>query len=527
MKEEYDRPVLLVIRDGWGENHHKEQDAYNAIKLAKKPISDALSAQWPRTEIKACGLDVGLPEGVMGNSEVGHQNIGAGRIVDQEIVRINKAINGGELKDNEVLQRAFKGAMQEGKKLHLMGLLSDAGVHAMKTHLEGLLSLAKDAGVENVFIHIFADGRDTPPRSGLGYVEELEEYCQKEGIGRIASVTGRYWAMDRDKRWDRVKRAYDCLVGKRAEFEGSSAKGLIEDYYNNPVGETMNGDEFITPRWVVGEDGKPIGRIGDGDSVIFYNFRGDRPRELTRAFIDKKFDGFDREKKLDLYFVTMTEYEKGLCEHVLFYKPEKMKNILGEYIADKGIGQFRCAETEKYPHVTFFFNDYRDEPFKGEERALVQSPKDVATYDQKPEMSADGVCEAAKDAIKSKRFGLVVVNFANTDMVGHTGSLRATMRAAEVVDKCLGELLEEVDKVGGVAIITADHGNADQMWNEEVKSPHTQHTLNPVEVVVYGKGYEERKLRKAGRLADLAPTILDIMGIGKPVEMSGESLLLT
>lgn len=526
MEKDFKKSVLLVIRDGWGENHNQKQDVCNAIKLAKTPISKQLSAQWPRTEIMACGLDVGLPEGVMGNSEVGHQNIGAGRVVDQEIVRINKAFKDGSLKNNPVLLKTFKHVKEKSSSLHLLGLLSDAGVHAMNTHLEDLLLLVKEAGIADVFIHVITDGRDSPPKSGIDYINRLEEFCKKEKVGKIASVIGRYWAMDRDRRWNRVQSAYKCLIGKESSFSASSAKELIENYYNKPASENMQGDEFVTPRWVLDKDGFPLGTIQEQDAVIFYNFRGDRPRELTQAFVLHDFTGFDRLTNPETFFVTMTEYEKGLCPNVLLRKPEKMKNILGEYLSKNGISQFRCAETEKFPHVTFFFNDYREEPFDGEERALIPSPKDVATYDQKPEMSARGVCDAAKEAILSKKYGLVVVNFANTDMVGHTGSLPATIKAAEVVDACLGELIHAVDQSESVAIITADHGNADQMWNEEADSPHTQHTLNPVEVVIYGKGFEHVSLKIDGRLADLAPTVLDLMGLAKPEEMTGQSLLV-
>jgi len=535
------RPVILIIRDGWGENHNPEHDAFNAVKLAKTPVADKLTANWPRTELMACGRDVGLPDGVMGNSEVGHQNIGAGRIVDQEIVRIDKGFEEGTVKDNTVLQGAFERTKVERQRtqdpqppsscvlrpasLHLMGLVSDAGVHAMLEHLYGLLRLAKEEGLERVYIHCFTDGRDTPPRSGMGYIKQLEEQCAKIGVGRIASVCGRFWAMDRDLRWDRVQKAYDCLTGRQVERTASSAEEAILYYYENPLEPSRSGDEFIVPTAIVDDEGKPVGPIQDGDAVVFFNFRGDRPRELTRAFIEDGFDGFDRGSRLDLYYATMTEYQKGLCDKVIFPKPGKMPDILGTYVADKGIAQFRCAETEKFPHVTFFFNDYREEPLKGEDREMLQSPKEVSTYDQKPEMSANGVRDAACKAIRSGKYGLFVINFANADMVGHTGSKAAAIAACEAVDACVGDLLEAADETGAAVVITADHGNSDQMWVAETQSPHTAHTLNPVELVIYGKDCQSLTLSADGRLADIAPTILKLMGLEQPEAMTGVSLV--
>ncbi len=517
------KPVVLVIRDGWGENHDHSLDQWNAIRQANVPCARELSANWPRTEIMACGRDVGLPKGIMGNSEVGHQNIGAGRIVDQEITRIDKGFETGAVKDNEVVKAAFAREKQGGA-LHLFGLVSDAGVHAMLDHLYGLLAIAKDQGVTRLFIHCFTDGRDTPPQSGMGFIAQIEEKCAQIGIGKIASVTGRFWAMDRDNRWDRVQRAYDALTGRKIERTAKSASEAIQFYYDNPLDSSRNGDEFIVPTAIVGEDGQPLAIIKDGDAVIFFNFRGDRPRELTRAFIDDKFDGFERVKQ-DLYYATMTEYQKGLCPNVIFRKPPKMTDILGDYVSRLGIRQFRCAETEKFAHVTFFFNDYREEPFPGEDRKLIPSPKEVATYDQKPEMSAYGVRDAALAAVRSGDYGLIVVNFANADMVGHTGSMPAAIAACEAVDACLAELLKAVDDMGGAAVITADHGNSDQLYVPETQMPHTSHTLNPVEVVIYGKGLQGVKMKQGGRLADLAPTILQLMELAKPDAMTGESLI--
>ena len=519
------RPVVLIIRDGWGENHNPEHDSFNAVKLANTPVADKLTADWPRTELMACGLDVGLPVGVMGNSEVGHQNIGAGRIVDQEIVRIDKGFKEQTVRDNAVLQGAFDAA-KSGGALHLMGLVSDAGVHAMLEHLYGLLRLAKADGLETVFIHCFTDGRDTPPKSGMGYIQQLEAKCAEIGIGKVASVSGRFWSMDRDLRWDRVKKAYDCLVGRNIERTASSAEEAIQKYYDNPLDTSRNGDEFIVPTMVTDAEGNAVGTVKNGDAVIFFNFRGDRPRELTRAFIQEDFDGFDRGEKLELYYATMTEYQKGLCDKVLFNKPAKMPDILGTVVSDRGIPQFRTAETEKFPHVTFFFNDYREEPLPLEDRELIPSPQEVATYDQKPEMSAFGIRDAACRAIRSGKYGLVVINYANADMVGHTGSQPAAISACETVDQCVGDVLAACDETGAAAIITADHGNSDQMFVPETGSAHTAHTLNPVELVLYGKGLQELKLAASGRLADIAPTALRLMGIEQPAAMTGDCLIV-
>ena len=525
MSQDNIKPVMLVIRDGWGANHNAEHDAFNAIKTAQTPCSDRLTNEWPRTELRASGLDVGLPEGVMGNSEVGHQNIGAGRIVDQEIVRIDKAFETGAIAENESLKETFENVRTNDSALHLMGLASDAGVHAMLPHLYGLIQLAKDAGIQKIFIHAFMDGRDTPPKSGAGFLDELTAKCKEIGAGKIATISGRFWAMDRDNRWDRVEKAYNCLTGRKIESTATSAAEAIQNYYNNPISESQNSDEFALPTQILDENQNPVATIKDGDSVLFFNFRGDRPRELTRAFINDDFDGFDRGDKLKLHYATLTEYEKGLCENIIFRKPPKMINVLGSYVSEQKLNQFRCAETEKYPHVTFFFNDYRDEQFAGEDWAMAPSPKDVATYDLKPEMSAGEVCEKTKAAILSGKYAFILVNFANPDMVGHTGSLEAAQKACEVVDSCLQELLNAIDQMGGKALITADHGNSDQMWNPEVNAPHTQHTLNPVEVVIYGEGCQALKLKPSGRLADIAPTVLSLMGLEQPAEMTGDCLI--
>lgn len=522
-------PVLLVIRDGWGKNPDPSQDPTNAVVCAKKACDDRLHAQFPHTLIRASGLDVGLPDGVMGNSEVGHENIGAGRIVDQELVRLNKLFSEKRLVTNAVWRAAISRVRSRpGARLHLMGIVSDAGVHGMLEHLYGILRQAKEDGLGpgQVFIHAFTDGRDTPPMSGLGYVKQVDAQCRAIGVGAIATVCGRFWSMDRDNRWERVSKAYHMLTGRRADATAPNAAAAIQAYYDNPINDSQKGDEFVPPTWITGADGQLLATIRDGDAVLFYNYRGDRPREITRAFVMEGFKDFDRGPKLDLYFATMTEYEAGLPVNVISPKPEALKNILGSVVSAAGIAQFRCAETEKNPHVTFFFNNYRRDPFPGEDRACPQSPK-VATYDLQPEMSAAEVTAAAKAAILSGRYGLIVVNYANPDMVGHTGSLPATIKAVEATDRGVGELLEALQMVKGRAVICADHGNAEQMWDPTVNGPHTAHTLNPVEVFVVGEEYSagRTEMRAGGRLADIAPTVLTLMGLPKPAEMTGESLV--
>lgn len=523
------RPVLLVIRDGWGKNPDPSQNNVNAVYLAKKPCDDLLHATYPHTLIAASGLDVGLPDGVMGNSEVGHENIGAGRIVDQELVRLNKLFSEKRLATNPVWHAILARLKANPKaRLHLMGIVSDAGVHGMLEHLYGILRQAKADGLQpgQVFIHAFTDGRDTPPASGLGYVRQVEEQCKQIGLGQIASVVGRFWVMDRDNRWERVQKAYDLLTGRKAVATAPSAEAAVQHYYDHPLSDTQKGDEFTAATAIVGSDGKPVATIGNGDAVLFYNYRGDRPREITKAFVLDDFTGFDRGAKLDLYYATMTEYESGLPVHVISPKPEKLKNILGQVVSDAGIAQFRCAETEKNPHVTFFFNNYRKDPFPGEERACPPSPK-VPTYDMQPEMSAAEVTATAKAAILSGKYGFIVVNFANPDMVGHTGSLPAAIKAVEATDKGVGELLAALKTKNGRAVILADHGNCEQMWDPVTNSPHTSHTLNLVELFVVGEGFAagKTKMRTGGRLADVAPTVLQLLELPKPKEMTGESLI--
>lgn len=518
-------PVLLVIRDGWGKNPDSAQNGANATELAQTPCDDHLQATYPKTLIKASGLDVGLPDGVMGNSEVGHENIGAGRIVDQELVRLNKLFSEGKLASNPVWHQIVE-TVKAGGRLHLMGIVSDAGVHGMLEHLYGILRQARADGLSDVFIHAFTDGRDTPPQSGLGYVQQVDAQCGEIGVGKIASVCGRFWSMDRDNRWERVQQAYDLLSGRASKATAASAAEAVQNYYDSPLSDSQVGDEFVSPTAIVDEQGNPLASFRNGDAVLFYNYRGDRPREITKAFVLDDFEGFDRGEKLDLFYATMTEYEKGLPVHVVSPKPEKLKNILGEVVANAGINQFRCAETEKNPHVTFFFNNYRDEAFPGEDRACPASPK-VPTYDLQPEMSADQVTAAAKEAILSGNYGMIVVNYANPDMVGHTGNLEAVTKAVEATDAGVSELLEALASKGGKAVVTADHGNCEQMWNPDTNGPHTAHTLNLVEIFVVGEGFtkEGTSLRTGGRLADIAPTVLDLMGLPKPDEMTGESLI--
>lgn len=524
------RPLVLIIRDGWGANPYPQWDHANAVKLAKHPVDDRLMREYPHVLIRTSGFDVGLPEGTMGNSEVGHQNIGAGRIVDQESVRITKDIRSGGFFSNVELNNAIENALKKGTNLHLFGIVSDAGVHGLLEHFYGCLELCRRRGLHRVFLHAFTDGRDSPPTSGLEYIRQAEAKMNQLGVGKIATISGRYWAMDRDNRWQRVEKAYRAIVfGDGPKFR--SAEQAVAHYYDNPTEPSMSGDEFITPS-VICDDGRtPRAMVKNGDSIIFYNYRGDRPRELTKAFVLDRFDGFDRGQKLDVFYCTMTAYEQGLPVHVAYPKPPKMTNILGEYISNKGLKQFRCAETEKYPHVTFFFNDYRDPPFAGEDRQIIPSPKTLdngqplSTYDQKPEMSAYGVCDEVVRRVNSNQYDLIVVNFANGDMVGHTGVLEAAVRAVETVDECVGKILDAVQRQGGVAIVTADHGNCEQMIDPATGGPHTAHTTYDVEFIVVDERFKGRKLLTDGRLADVAPTALYMMGLEKPAEMTGRSLI--
>src|SRR4051812_18184037 len=521
------RPLVLIVRDGWGKNPFPEWDRANAVCLARHPIADRLMREYPTTLVHTSGFDVGLPEGTMGNSEVGHQNIGAGRVVDQESVRITKDIRSGHFFDNVEVNAAVANAMQNRSSLHLFGIVSDAGVHGLLEHLFACLELCRRRGLrDRVYLHAFTDGRDTPPNSGLGYIRQVEAKMKEMGVGRIATVSGRYWAMDRDNRWPRVEKAYRAVAfGDGPHFR--TAEQAVKSYYEHPTEPNMAGDEFVTPSVITGDvSDKPIAHVGDGDSVVFYNYRGDRPRELTKAFVLPDFTGFDRGPRLRLHFTTMTAYEQSLPVRVAYPKPPKMTNILGEYVSNLGLKQFRCAETEKFPHVTFFFNDYRNDPFPGEDRQIIPSPTDVSTYDQKPEMSAYGICDEVVRRIESGVYDLIAVNFANGDMVGHTGVLDAAVLAVQHVDVCVGRILDALAKVGGSAVVTADHGNCEQMIDPATGGPHTAHTTYDVEIIVVDDRYKGAQLHSDGRLADVAPTLLQLMGLPKPAEMTGRSLIV-
>jgi 2,3-bisphosphoglycerate-independent phosphoglycerate mutase len=529
--------MVLIIRDGWGHNPDPDLNESNAIYLANTANNDRLMAEYPNTVIASAGEAVGLPAGVMGNSEVGHQNIGAGRIVDQEIMRITKTVRDGSFFENEILLGAFEHARKTGGSVHLMGLFSDGRVHSDMDHAFAVAELCKKVGFDGrrFFVHAITDGRDTPPNSSKGFIEQLEKKLTEIGVGQVASVVGRFYAMDRDNRWDRVSEAYRMLT-KGAKLVATSAKQAVQDYYDNPSGPRQVGDEFILPTSVsAGGKVEPEQLIKSGDAVIFFNYRGDRPREISKAFIlpDDEWKevpkgGFDRGRRLNnLYYVSMTEYEKGLPIKVAFPKPPPMKNIFGRYIGELGLKSFRCAETEKYPHVTFFFNDYREEPFEGEDRTMIPSPREVKTYDEKPEMSAYPVTEEVLKQIETGKYDVIIINYANCDMVGHTGSMPAAIKAAETVDECMGKIVEAVQAQGGSLIITADHGNCEQMIDPESGGPHTAHSTNDVDLMVVDDRVKGAKLRSGGTLADLIPTLLELMGIEQPEEMTGRSLLPT
>ncbi len=512
------RPVMLIIRDGWGYNPNPDEDEYNAIKRSNTPVDDMLMAQYPNCLIHTSGEDVGLPDGTMGNSEVGHQNLGAGRIAPQESVRLSKAIRDGSFFENKEFLNLIKFIKDNNGKMHLMGLCSDIGVHSLLDHLYGLLELAKRNDIKDVFIHAFTDGRDSPPDSGARYIADIEAKAKEIGVGKIASVMGRFYAMDRDSRWERVQKAYDCMRTGKGIKAPTAAKAVSQSY------EKEVTDEFIEPTCIVNEDNEPIATINDGDGVIFFNFRGDRPREISRAFVEPNFKEFPRASRPNIYYVCMTEYDATIPAPVAFAKPPKMKNILGAYWSTLGLKQFRCAETEKYAHVTFFFNDYTEKPFKGEDRQIVPSPR-VRTYDLKPEMSAHEVTDIVLNRLDSNKYDVMVVNFANPDMVGHTGILEAAIKAAEVVDECVGKVLDKVKSMGGATIVTADHGNFEKMTDQGPNDPHTAHTIGDVPLIVFDERYKDKELREGGRLADVGPTLLEMMGLPQPEEMTGKSLL--
>ena len=504
------KPIMLMILDGFGENEKKEG---NAIKLANTPNIDKLMKTWPSTKIHTSGLDVGLPEGQMGNSEVGHTNIGAGRIVYQDLTRITKSIEDGEFFSMKEFSAAIENCQKNGSKLHIMGLLSDGGVHSHIRHLFALLEFAKRKDFEDVYVHCFLDGRDTPPASGESYLLKLEEKMKEKGVGKIASISGRFYAMDRDKRWERVEKAYNALVRGQGE-KMASAISAIESSYQKEV-----FDEFVEPT-VICNGEEPIAKIENHDSVIFFNFRPDRAREITRSLVDPEFDGFKVEP-LNLYFVCFSQYDETIPNVEIAFKPEVLKNTFGEYIAKQGLTQLRIAETEKYAHVTFFFNGGEEKQYKGEDRILIPSPK-VQTYDLKPEMSAYEVTSKVVEAVKKDQYDVIILNYANPDMVGHTGNLDAAIKAIEAVDECVQKVVEAVEEKNGMIIMTADHGNAEQMIDYKTGEPHTAHTTNPVPLVLIGG--EGVKL-KEGKLADLAPTMLELLELSKPTEMTGTSLI--
>ncbi|MBO4467856.1 MAG: 2,3-bisphosphoglycerate-independent phosphoglycerate mutase [Clostridia bacterium] len=508
------KPVVLTIMDGFGINR---ETSGNAIFSANTPRLDKIFRECAVTEIGASGLDVGLPDGQMGNSEVGHTNIGAGRVVYQELTRITKSISDGDFFENE----AFKGAIENCKKndgaLHLMGLLSDGGVHSHNTHLYALIKLAKQSGLERVFIHGLLDGRDVPPASAADYIDELEAKLKEIGCGKVATVMGRFYGMDRDNRWERVGKAYAALVYGEGIIADDAAAAVRRSYTVKDEEGKFLTDEFVLPTVIKGTE-----RIKSGDSVIFFNFRPDRAREITRTFVDDDFKGFERKGgRQKVYYVCMTQYDASMPNVEIAFKPESLENTLGEFLSKKGMTQLRIAETEKYAHVTFFFNGGREVMFEGEDRILVNSPK-VATYDLKPEMSAFEVCDKVCEAIESGKYDVVILNFANCDMVGHTGIFDAAVKAVETVDTCVGRVEDSTLKMGGVMLLTADHGNADRMVDTD-GSPFTAHTTNPVPFAVIGR---EVKLREGGRLCDISPTIIKLLGLKQPEEMTGESIVL-
>lgn len=504
------KPVMLMILDGWG---IAPPSSTNAVTRARTPHLDYYFNRYPHSQLRCSGESVGLPEGQMGNSEVGHLSIGSGRIIYQSLTRISRAVKDGSLEKNPVLVKAMEEARDGGKKLHLLGLLSNGGVHSHIDHLLGLLAMAQKMGVEKVCVHAFLDGRDTPPQSAAPFLEQVEKACQELGVGQIATVSGRYYAMDRDKRWERIQKVYDCMTGGEALEAPSAAEGLEAAY---GAGQT---DEFVVPFRITGVDGT----VEKGDSLIFFNFRPDRARELTHVFTDSEFSGFSRkEDALPVHFVSMTEYEKGLQAAVAF-PPEAIKDTLAEVVSRAGLHQLHIAETEKYAHVTFFFNGGREQPFPNEDRILVPSPK-VAIYDLQPEMSAYLVTDKLQEALAKDVYDLVILNFANPDMVGHTGSLEAAVKALEAVDECVGSLAETVLQKGGALCITADHGNLEEMEDPVTHAPMTAHTTNPVPFLVVGA--EPGTQVEDGGLSDIAPTLLDLLELPEPEAMTGHSLLL-
>ena len=508
------KPVVLMILDGYGLNDNAEG---NAIAMANTPVMDRLMKEYPFVKGNASGLAVGLPDGQMGNSEVGHMNMGAGRIIYQDLTSITKAIEDGDFFENEAMLAAIENCKKNDTSLHLWGLLSDGGVHSHNTHLYGILELCKKQGLEKVYIHPFFDGRDTPPASGKDYLAELIEKTKEIGVGKVASLSGRYYAMDRDNRWDRVEKAYASLVYGEGVMAEDPIKAMEDSYAEDVT------DEFVLPT-VITENGEPVSLVKENDSVIFFNFRPDRAREITRAFCDDDFKGFERRNgRIPLIYVCFKDYDETIPNKLIAFKKQSIANTFGEYLAKNGKTQLRLAETEKYAHVTFFFNGGIEEPNENEERILVKSPA-VATYDLQPEMSAPEVSEKLNAAIKSDKYDVIVINFANPDMVGHTGVIPAAIKAVEKVDECVGSAVEAVKEVDGVLFICADHGNAEKMIDYETGEPHTAHTTNPVPFILVN--YGDVKLREGGCLADIVPTLLEIMEMEQPAEMTGKSLIV-
>ena len=509
------KKALLMILDGWGIGNHGKGDV---IFNTPTPFMDYLNKTYPNSQLQASGENVGLPDGQMGNSEVGHMNMGAGRIVYQELTRITKSIEDGDFFTNEGLMAAINNCKEKNSALHMYGLVSDGGVHSHITHIYGLLELAKKNGLDKVYVHCFLDGRDTPPESGIDFVAQLENKMKELGVGQIASISGRYYAMDRDNNYDRVEVAYNAIT-KGEGNKANSAHECMEQSYKD--GKT---DEFVIPT-VIMKNGAPVATVKDGDSIIFYNFRPDRAREITHCFCDDDFDKFNRGKRLDVTYVCFTDYDPLIPNKEVAFKKVLLNNTFGEWLAAKGMKQARIAETEKYAHVTFFFNGGVEQPNEGEDRVLVNSPKDVPTYDLKPQMSAPEVCDKILDAINSQKYDVIIANFANPDMVGHTGVIPAAVQAIETVDECVGKIVDAVKATNGTMFICADHGNADMMIDYETGEPWTAHTTNPVPFILvnYDEAYT---LRENGCLADIIPTLIECMGEQQPEEMTGKSLLI-
>ena len=509
------KPVVLMILDGYGLSDDPEG---NAIYMANTPVVDRLKKEYPFVKGYASGLAVGLPDGQMGNSEVGHLNMGAGRVVYQDLTRITKSIEDGDFFEKKELLDAIDNCLKNGTDLHVYGLLSDGGVHSDNHHMYAVLDLCKRKGLDRVYIHCFMDGRDTSPTSGIGYVKELLEQTEKFETGKIATITGRYYAMDRDNRWERVERAYNALTKGEGIKESCPVKAMENSYAKEVT------DEFIEPTVIVKENGEPTAVIKDGDSVIFINFRPDRAREISRTFCCDDFDGFARGERIKTEYVCFTEYDVTIPNKKVVFKEEEIVNTLGEYLASKGLKQARIAETEKYAHVTFFFNGGVEKPNEGEDRFLIPSPK-VATYDLQPEMSAPEVCETLIKVIKEGKHDVIIINFANPDMVGHTGIIPAVVKAIETIDECVGKVVDVIKEEDAVMFLCADHGNAEMNINHETKEPWTAHTTNPVPFILIN-GPEGVGLKEGGRLCDIAPTLLELLEIEQPKEMTGESLLI-